>query len=70
MSCPNHLRGGTEKTGFVDAAMLDRVFSQDAFKNWVFVLCGPKPMLDSVEDALIARGTPSTRILSERFDYD
>jgi predicted ferric reductase len=63
-------QGWDGETGFVDAAMLDRVFSQDAFKNWVFVLCGPKPMLDSVEDALIARGTPSTRILSERFDYD
>ncbi|WP_433988771.1 Dihydroorotate dehydrogenase B (NAD(+)), electron transfer subunit (plasmid) [Pseudoseohaeicola sp. NH-UV-7] len=62
--------GWAGETGYVDAGVLDRAFSEDAFKNWVFVLCGPKAMLDSVEDALIARGTPSSRILSERFEYD
>jgi predicted ferric reductase len=58
------------ETGFIDAALLDRVFSADDFKEWVFVLCGPSIMMDIVEDHLITRGTPSNRILSERFDYD
>lgn len=58
------------ETGFIDAALLDRVFSPDHFKEWVFVLCGPSIMMDVVEDHLITRGTPSHRILSERFDYD
>jgi predicted ferric reductase len=58
------------ETGFVDAVLLDRVFSRDEFKEWLFVLCGPAIMMDTVEGHLINCGTPSHRILSERFDYD
>jgi len=58
------------ETGFIDASLIDRVFSTDEFREWVFVMCGPAIMMDIVEDHLIYRGTPSHRILSERFDYD
>ena len=58
------------ETGFIDAALLDRVFTQKEFSEWVYVMCGPAVMMDGVEDHLIARGTPSDRILSERFNYD
>jgi ferredoxin-NADP reductase len=33
------------------------------------LLCGPDAMIAEVEQALIARGVPSARILSERFGY-
>ena len=58
------------KTGVIDAALIDKVFKADEFSTWVFVLCGPKIMLDVVEDHLVARGVLSSRILSERFEYD
>ncbi|PHQ27138.1 hypothetical protein CLH62_06060 [Marinobacter guineae] len=58
------------ETGFIDAALIDRVFSEQEFSEWVFVMCGPAIMMDVVEDHLIKRGTPSHRILSERFNYD
>ena len=58
------------ETGFIDAALIDRVFSEKEFSEWVFVMCGPAIMMDTVEDHLIKRGTPSYRILSERFSYD
>ncbi|WP_223427783.1 ferredoxin reductase family protein [Tateyamaria pelophila] len=58
------------ETGFIDAALLNRVFSAKEFSEWVFVMCGPAIMMDIVEDHLIERGTSSHRILSERFDYD
>ncbi len=58
------------ETGFIDAALIDRVFSEKEFSEWVFVLCGPAVMMDIAEDHLIKRGTPSHRILSERFAYD
>ncbi|MCM0613012.1 ferric reductase-like transmembrane domain-containing protein [Marinobacter sediminum] len=58
------------ETGFIDAALIDRVFSEKEFSEWVFVMCGPAIMMDIVEDHLIKRGTPSHRILSERFNYD
>ncbi|WP_138441271.1 ferredoxin reductase family protein [Marinobacter alexandrii] len=58
------------ETGFIDAALIDRVFTEKEFSEWVFVMCGPAIMMDIVEDHLIERGTPSHRILSERFSYD
>lgn len=62
--------GWTGETGVVDSALLDRVFRDDQTSSWVFVLCGPPRMMTSVEEALMARGVPADRILSERFQYD
>lgn len=56
--------------GMVDAAVMDRVFSAEDYHAWLFILCGPPAMMDAIEDHLIARGTPSGNILSERFAYD
>ena len=58
------------ETGFIDGALMDRVFSEQEFRDWVFVMCGPAVMMDVVEGHLIQRGTPAHRILSERFSYD
>ena len=58
------------ETGFIDAALIDRVFSEQKFNEWVYVMCGPGIMMDVVEDHLIKRGASSDRILSERFNYD
>ncbi|MDJ0822034.1 MAG: ferric reductase-like transmembrane domain-containing protein [Paracoccaceae bacterium] len=60
----------TGETGVVTPELLDRMFSAAEIKDWVFVICGPAIMMDVVEDHLIRRGTPSHRILTERFDYD
>lgn len=64
---PEDWRG---ETGWIDGPLLDRSLVREQYENWLFVLCGPAAMMDVVEDHLIARGTPSNRILSERFDYD
>lgn len=62
--------GWQGETGLIDAALLDRVFTEQEFSAWVFVMCGPAIMMDVVDNHLIERGTPSDRILSERFNYD
>lgn len=62
--------GWGSEVGRIDGALLDRVLAPEQYSQWLFVLCGPAVMMDVVEDHLIARGTPSHRILSERFDYD
>ncbi|WP_150910378.1 ferredoxin reductase family protein [Marinobacter halotolerans] len=62
--------GWEGETGFIDAALLDRVFAEREFREWVFVICGPVIMMDIVEKHLATKGTPSHRILSERFSYD
>ena len=58
----------TGETGFLDREKLARLFQNRT--DWLFVLCGPPPMLDAVEDGLIGIGVPARNILSERFVYD
>lgn len=60
----------TGETGLISADLIRRLFDAPERRNWLFVLCGPPPMLDSVEDALLAIGVESHQILSERFVYD
>lgn len=56
--------------GLVTPELLDRIFTQQEIKEWVFVVCGPAKMMDIVEDHLISQGAPANQILSERFDYE
>jgi len=58
------------ETGYIDPALMDRVFKPQDYEDWVFVMCGPAIMMEIAEDHLAANGTPAYRILSERFDYD
>ena len=60
----------TGATGFVDTTRLKSIFTAEQFSDWVFVICGPPPMMEAVETALLALGTPPAQILSERFQYD
>ncbi|MEM7424465.1 MAG: ferredoxin reductase family protein [Pseudomonadota bacterium] len=60
----------TGDTGMVDATPLAREFSGPSKRDWLYVLCGPPPMMDSVEEALIKMGVSRHRILSEKFKYD
>ena len=62
--------GWTGETGRVDRALLGKLFDTAERRDWLFVLCGPPPMLTSVENALIDIGVPANLILSEKFDYD
>lgn len=58
-------------TGRVDAASIEAAFAGSAGSaDWTYLLCGPPPMLDEAESALLARGVPAGRIVSERFVYD
>ena len=68
MSDPPEGWGGA--IGIVDSVLLDSLFSRRDYETWLFVLCGPAPMLEGVEAHLLARGTPASQILSERFNYD
>lgn len=63
-------KGWKGETGLVDAGLIRRRFGDQQFRNWLFVMCGPAPMLEGAEAALIELGVPSGQILSERFQYD
>lgn len=62
--------GWTGATGLIGADLLRAEFADPARREWLYILCGPPPMLRSVEDELIALGIPARRILSEQFVYD
>ncbi|HVZ92662.1 MAG TPA: 1,2-phenylacetyl-CoA epoxidase subunit PaaE [Rhizomicrobium sp.] len=55
--------------GRLDRAKCDAAFSTliDAREADAIFICGPGPMMDAAEQALLARGVPPERILIERF---
>lgn len=63
-------KGWKGKTGMIDPGLIRETFSGENHRNWLFVMCGPPPMLEGAEKALIDLGIPSRQILTERFQYD
>jgi ring-1,2-phenylacetyl-CoA epoxidase subunit PaaE len=55
--------------GRLDRAKTDEILSTlvDAKHADAFFICGPGPMMDAIEEALVARGVDRPRILIERF---
>ena len=49
--------------------ILDKCLEEVRGNGWLFFVCGPPPMMDSVERALISRGISRNQIVSERFKY-
>ena len=56
--------------GVLDAATVAQWIDWPDAAEWIYFVCGPKPMLDQVERALIAKGVAPARIITERFQYD
>ncbi len=52
----------------IDGKLIAELFA--GRKDWLYILCGPPPMMEAVEDELIALGVHAGQILSERFRYD
>lgn len=62
--------GWQGRVGMVDGALMRDLVTTPEMRRWLYVLCGPPPMMAVVEDALIELGVPAGQILSERFSYD
>ena len=62
--------GWQGETGQLDSGAINNAFAFEAAPEWLYLVCGPAPMLDGVEAALTALGVPGEQILSERFYYD
>jgi predicted ferric reductase len=61
--------GWQGETGFLTLEMLDRYLPEDRRKNaYEIFICGPKPMMDVVESALVKMGIDVGDFHSERFD--
>lgn len=60
----------TGETGFVTQDLLSRHLPAASLGSWDYVLCGPPPMMEATEGALLAMGVPLDQIESERFDIE
>jgi predicted ferric reductase len=59
--------GWSGERGYVTAEVLKRHLPKQ-FKRMQYFVCGPKPMMDSMEKALPELGVPAELIHTERFD--
>jgi predicted ferric reductase len=57
----------TGETGYVTGDLLSRCLPAN-FRRFQFFICGPDPMMDAAEAALLDLGVPGERIHTERFD--
>lgn len=60
----------TGGVGVIDGATVAEWLDWPDPAAWLFFVCGPTAMMDTVEWALLARGVPAARIMTERFKYD
>jgi ferredoxin-NADP reductase len=59
--------GWQGETGYVTAEVLARHLP-GGYRRFQYFVCGPAPMMDAVEHALVELGVPDERIHTERFD--
>ena len=59
--------GWAGETGYVTAEILARHLPP-GHRRYQFFICGPDPMMDAAEAALIGLGVPPERVHTERFD--
>ncbi|MFM7778331.1 MAG: hypothetical protein ACKPB8_06165, partial [Alphaproteobacteria bacterium] len=53
--------------GMMTPELIQAAAAQGAREGWVFLLCGPGPMIRAAHQGLHALGVPRRRILGERF---
>lgn len=56
------------ETGRITAQMLLRYLPEKAYRRWMYIICGPSPMIDAMESALETIDVPPEKVHAERFD--
>lgn len=57
-------------TGVLDNEVLAALLGDKAGAGELYVVCGPTPMIESIEETLRGRGVRMHQIISEKFSYD
>jgi predicted ferric reductase len=60
--------GWTGETGRLNAEILRRHLPRQ-YRRFEFFVCGPNPMMDAMEDALVSIGVAFSRVNTERFNF-
>lgn len=58
--------GWEGETGFITADIMKR-YLPIQYRRFVYMICGPEPLMDAMEKALPELGIPPEKVLSERF---
>ena len=58
--------GWDSETGFINKEIIQQ-YLPEQYKRYVYFICGPKPLMDSMEEALPSLGVPAEKVFSERF---
>lgn len=59
--------GWEGETGYINAEIMGKYVPWQ-YKWFKYLICGPKPLMDAMEESLPALGVPSENVLTERFD--
>jgi predicted ferric reductase len=59
--------GWEGETGYITSEILSRYLPKQ-YKRFVYLICGPKPLMDAMEVALPELGVPPDLVHTERFD--
>lgn len=62
----NPENGWEGETGFITADIMKRYLPKQ-YRRFVYMICGPEPLMDAMEKALPELGIPPEKVLSERF---
>ena len=60
----------TGDIGQLDERILQKYLNADDRARWLYVVCGPTPMIDNVTKTLGSIGVPARQIISEKFSYN
>jgi len=59
--------GWQGETGYIGEEVLKKYLPKQ-YKRFKYLICGPKPLMDAMEEALPDLGVPAAHVLTERFD--
>ena len=59
--------GWEGETGFISGEIMQKYLPKQ-YKRFKYLICGPAPLMDAMEEALPALGVPPENVLTERFD--
>ena len=60
-------QGWEGETGFIDAPLMKK-YLPGQYKRFMYLICGPKPLMDAMEEVLPELRVPPQNIITERFD--
>jgi predicted ferric reductase len=59
--------GWEGEKGFINAQVMEKYLPKQ-YHRFMYLICGPEPLMDAMEQALPELGIPSYQIITERFD--